>query len=76
MSSEVPTAFSKIRNSLIHDMSKIGDFTDFIHDNLNDYSQQSFNKVYEICFGEAWDLYSEMIEFLDDFQQSALENNE
>lgn len=66
--SKVPTAFTYMRNSLVHEMKNIKDFSMFISDNLEDYGKEAFNKVYTVCFGESHDLYSEVMEFLDDFE--------
>lgn len=67
--SKIPTAFTYMRNSLVHEMAKLEDFAKFLRKNLCDYSQQSFNRVCEICFGKSLDLYSEIMIFLDNFQQ-------
>lgn len=66
--SKVPTAFTYMRNSLIHEMKNIEDFSKFIYDNIEDYGKDAFNQVYELCFDEKYDLYSEIIEFLDKFE--------
>lgn len=71
--SEVPTAFTDMRNSLVHEMKNIEDFSKFIYDNLEDYGKRAFNQVYELCFEEECDLYSEIIEFLDEFEMTDVE---
>jgi len=66
--SNSPISFSNLRNSFVHEMKNIGDFDTFVKDNLAKYGKEAFNKVYAACFGESHDLYSEVMEFLDDFQ--------
>ncbi len=68
ISAKVPTAFTDMRNSLVHEMKNVGDFDKFIKTYLISYSKDAFNQVYELCFEEKCDLYSEIIEFLDDFK--------
>lgn len=68
--SETPTAFTYMRNSLIHEMKNIGNFNKFIKTYLIKYSKDAFNQVYELCFEEEHDLYCEIIEFLDEFKMT------
>lgn len=64
-----------MRNSLIHEMKNIEDFSKFIYDNLEDYGKRAINQVYELCFEERYDLYSEIIEFLDEFEMTDVEES-
>lgn len=75
ISSGTPTAFTYMRNSLIHEMKNIEDFSKFIYDNLEDYGKRAINQVYELCFEERYDLYSEIIEFLDEFEMTDVEES-
>ncbi len=68
--SKVPTAFTNMRNSLVHEMKNINDFNKFVSDNLEDYGKKAFNCVYELCFDRKYDLYSEVMEFLKKFEMS------
>lgn len=60
--------FGFMQNSLAHSVWVIGDFKQFVKGNLEKFSRESFNKAYELCFEEMYDLYSEVMEFLDDFK--------
>ncbi len=60
---------------MVHEMKNIEDFSKFIYDNLEDYSKESLNQVYELCFEERYDLYSEIIEFLDKFEMTDVEES-
>lgn len=57
-----------VRNSLVHDVWCIGDFKQFIINNLTAIGKESFNKVYELCFIEEYDLFSEIMEFINSFR--------